>query len=175
MDILAEKLVAGKIATSAGKFGWMWLTPYAHERASYSGFNVFIGILAVVLIAFILLHPRKTTIRRVPIWDCGFEKITSRMQYNATSFSMPIRRIFGFLFHIQEESEAIQPVRHPAYPERLRYRLRVRDRFWTWLYEPVGDVAFFIAKIVGNLQQGRIQVYLIYSFVTIIVLLVFLG
>ena len=175
MDILAEKLVGGKIATSAGKFGWMWLTPYAHERASYSGFNVFIGILAVVLVTYLLLHTRKTAIRRVPIWDCGFAGITSRMQYNATSFSMPIRRIFGFLFHIREESEAVQPVRHPAYPERLRYRLTVRDRFWTWLYEPVGDTAFFIAKIVGNLQQGRIQVYLIYSFVTIIVLLVFLG
>jgi len=88
---------------------------------------------------------------------------------------MPIRRIFGFLFHISEVSEAIQPVRHPAYPEKLRYRLRVRDRFWTWLYEPIGNIAFFLARMVGNLQQGRIQVYLIYSFVTIIVLLVFLG
>ncbi|HTY20946.1 MAG TPA: hydrogenase 4 subunit B [Geobacteraceae bacterium] len=175
MDILAEKLVGGKIATSAGKFGWMWLTPYASERASYSGFNVFIGILAVVLVTYLLLHTKKTAIHRVPIWDCGFEKITSRMQYNATSFSMPIRRIFGFLFHVREDSEAVPPLRHPAYPERLRYRLRVRDRFWTWLYEPVGDVAFFIARLVGNLQQGRIQVYLIYSFVTIIVLLVFLG
>jgi len=175
MDILPEKLVGGKIATTAGKFGWMWLTPYAHERASYSGFNVFIGILAVVFVTYLLLHAKRTAIRRVPIWDCGFAAITSRMQYNATSFSMPIRRIFGFLFHISEESEAIQPVRHPAYPARLRYRLKVRDRFWTWFYEPVGDVAFFIAKLVGNLQQGRIQVYLIYSFVTIIVLLVFLG
>jgi formate hydrogenlyase subunit 3/multisubunit Na+/H+ antiporter MnhD subunit len=175
MDILAEKLVGAKLATTAGKFGWMWLTPYAHERASYSGFNVFIGILAVVLVTYLLLHAKRTAVRRVPAWDCGFARTTSRMQYNATSFSMPIRRIFGFFFHIREESEAIQPVRHPAYPERLRYRLRVRDRFWIWLYEPIGNVAFFIARLVGNLQQGRIQVYLIYSFVTIIVLLVFLG
>jgi len=175
MDILAEKLVGGKIATTAGKFGWMWLTPYAHERASYSSFNVFIGILSVVLVTYLLLHAKRTAIRRVPAWDCGFARTTSRMQYNATSFSMPIRRIFGPLFHIREESEAIQPVRHPAYPEKLRYRLRVRDRFWTWLYEPIGNVAFFVARLVGNLQQGRIQVYLIYSFVTIIVLLVFLG
>lgn len=175
MDILAEKLVGGKIAASAGRFGWMWLTPYASERASYSGFNVFIGILAVVFIAYILLHTKKTTIRRVPIWDCGFERLTPRMQYNATSFSMPIRRIFGFLFHIKEESQAVPPLRHPAYPERLRYRLRVRDRFWNWLYEPIGEVAFFLSRKVGNLQRGRIQVYLIYSFVTIIVLLVFLG
>jgi NADH:ubiquinone oxidoreductase subunit 5 (subunit L)/multisubunit Na+/H+ antiporter MnhA subunit len=175
MDILPTQLVHGNIAASAGKFGWMWLTPIAPERASYSGFNVFIGILLVVLVAWLLLHAKKAAVRRVPIWDCGFEKLTSRMQYNATSFSMPIRRIFGFLFSIREESEAVQPVRHPAYPMKLRYRLRVRDRFWNWFYKPVGEAAFYVARKVGYLQQGRIQVYLIYSFVTIIVLLVFLG
>ncbi|HTP63867.1 MAG TPA: hydrogenase 4 subunit B [Geobacteraceae bacterium] len=175
MDIIPQRLVGGRIAATAGRFGWMWLTPYAHERASYSGFNVFIGILAVVFLAYLLLHIGKTAVRRVPAWDCGFAQTTSRMQYNATSFAMPIRRIFGFLFHIREEDEAVPPVRHPAYPERLRYRLRVRDRFWNWLYEPLGEAAFFIARRVGNLQQGRIQVYLIYSFVTIIVLLAFLG
>jgi hydrogenase-4 component B len=175
MDILAEQLVGGKLATSAGQYGWMWLTPIAAERASYSGVNVFIAILAVVLVAWLLLHATKATIHRVPLWDCGFEKLTPRMQYNATSFAMPIRRIFGFLFRIREETQALQPVRHPAYPERLQYRLRVRDRFWYWLYQPVADAAFFIARKVGYLQQGRIQVYLIYSFVTIIVLLAFLG
>ena len=34
--------------------------------------------------------------------------------------------------------------------------------------------SFAVARQVGRLQQGRIQSYLIYSFVTIIVLLVFL-
>ncbi len=175
MDALTERLVGGNVGISAGRFGWMWLTPIAHERASYSGFNVFIGILAVVFLAYLILHIGKTAIRRVPAWDCGFARTTSRMQYNATSFSMPIRRIFGFLFHVREDAETVPPVRHPAYPERLRYRLKVRDRFWNWIYEPLGAAAFFVARRVGNLQQGQIQVYLIYSFVTIIVLLVFLG
>jgi hydrogenase-4 component B len=174
MDVLTERLVGGSIATSAGKFGWMRLTPIAAERASYSGFNVFIAILFVILVAWLLLHVKKASIRRVPIWDCGFEKINARMQYTATSFSMPIRRIFGFLFQIREESQAVEPVRHSAYPEKLQYRLRVRDRFRYWLYQPIEEAAYFIARKVGMLQQGRIQVYLIYSFVTIIVLLVFL-
>jgi hydrogenase-4 component B len=175
MDILPQQLVGKGLAKSAGAYGWLWLTPIARERASYSGFNVCIAITGIVLIAWLLLHAKKATVRRVPIWDCGFEKLTSRMQYNATSFAMPIRRIFGFLFRIREETQAVEPVRHPAYPEKLRYRLRIRDRFWRWLYQPIGDAAFFIARGVGRLQQGRIQIYLIYSFVTIIVLLVFLG
>ncbi len=175
MDALTGHLMGKYIGASAGALGWMWLTPIAHERASYSGFNVLIGISSIILIAWILLHAKKSAVRRVPIWDCGFEKINARMQYTATSFSQPIRRIFGFLFHIREEVHTEEPVRHSAYPEKLRYRLRVRDRFRYWLYQPIEDAAYFVARKVGRLQQGRIQMYLIYSFVTIIVLLVFVG
>jgi hydrogenase-4 component B len=60
------------------------------------------------------------------------------------------------------------------YPKRLGYSLRIRDRVWGWLYAPVAVVSFWLARQVGRLQQGRIQSYLIYSFVTILVLLVFL-
>ncbi len=174
MDVLPEQLVGSTISSSAGAFGWMWLTPIAHERASYSGPIVFLGILAVVVVTYLLLHSRRTAIHRVPLWDCGFEKITSRMQYNATSFSMPIRRIFGFLFSIKERVRQVTTLGHPAFPKRLHYHLRVRDLFWGWIYKPIIDVSFWVSRKVGKLQQGRIQIYLIYSFVTILVLLVFL-
>jgi formate hydrogenlyase subunit 3/multisubunit Na+/H+ antiporter MnhD subunit len=175
MDTIPQQLVGSGIGTSAGTFGWMWLTPVAYERASYSGPIVFVGILAVVVAAYFLLHVKPGAIQRVPIWDCGFEKINSRMQYNATSFSMPIRRIFGFLFHIKEQVRVSTKTAHRAFPKKLYYSLRVRDRFWGWLYKPVIGASFWVSRKVGRLQQGRIQAYLIYSFLTIIVLLVFLG
>lgn len=171
MDIVPEKLLGTKIAASAGAFGWMWLTPVAHERASYSGPIVFLGILAIVIITYLLLHARRTDIRRTPIWDCGFGKLTSRMQYTATSFSMPIRRIFGFLFNIKEQARLSQSFGSVAFPKRLNYHLRIRDRFWGWIYDPIADISFWIARKVGMLQQGKIHVYLIYSFATIIILL----
>ena len=174
MDPITDYLVGGRIASSAAGFGWMWLTPIAAERASYSAPVAFLCILAVVVVTYLLLHSRPGTIRRVPLWDCGFQKVTSRMQYTATSFSMPLRRIFGFLFSIKEDVRPFPPGAHPAFPVRLQYRLRIRDRIWGWLYKPVIDASFWISRKVGKLQQGRIQVYLIYSFVTIIVLLLFL-
>lgn len=173
MDVLGEQYAGSKLAASAGKYGWLWLTPVSDDRASYSGMLVFLGILAVVLVAYSLLHVRPGTIRRVPLWDCGFEKLTSRMQYTATSFSMPIRRIFGHLFSIKEEVNLAPQSAHKAFPKRLHYRLRVSDRCWNWIYRPIVDASFWIAQRVGRLQQGRIQAYLIYSFVTILVLLVF--
>ncbi len=173
MDILPEQLIGSNITTSAGAFGWMWLTPVSHERASYSGPIVFLGILAVVVVTYLLLHVRRTAIHRAPIWDCGFEKLTSRMQYTATSFSMPIRRVFGFLFSIKEQARLSQSFGNPAFPKRLNYHLRVRDRFWGWFYKPIADASFWVSRNFGRLQQGHIQAYLIYSFVTIIVLLLF--
>jgi formate hydrogenlyase subunit 3/multisubunit Na+/H+ antiporter MnhD subunit len=173
MDIIPQQLIGTKIGASYGAYGWMWLTPVSADRASYSGLIVFGGILLVVVAAYLVLHVRPGAIHRVPIWDCGFEKLTNRMQYNATSFSMPIRRIFGFLFNIREQVKLIPRAAYKAFPKRLNYNLRVRDRFWGWLYKPVIEFSFWISRKVGLLQQGRIQAYLIYSFVTIIVLLVF--
>ncbi len=56
MDPITELLVGDTIAASAAGFGWMWLTPISHERASYSAPMVFVGILAVVAITYLLLH-----------------------------------------------------------------------------------------------------------------------
>ncbi len=173
MDIIPQQLIGTKIGASSGTYGWMWLTPVSPDRASYSGLIVFGGILLVVVAAYLVLHVRPGAIHRVPIWDCGFEKITNRMQYNATSFSMPIRRIFGFLFNIREQVKLTPRAVYKAFPKRLNYYLRVRDRFWNWLYKPVVEFSFWVSRKVGMLQQGRIQAYLIYSFITIIVLLVF--
>ncbi|MBZ0156552.1 MAG: hydrogenase 4 subunit B [Alphaproteobacteria bacterium] len=173
MDSVPVQIVGAPISVSAGTHGWLWLTPVAPERASYSGIIVFSGILVVVVSAYVLLHVRPGTLHRVPLWDCGFEKLTERMQYNGTSFSMPLRRIFGFLFNIKEQVRLTPQSAHSAFPRRLTYYLRVRDRFWGWLYRPVAGMSFRISRKVGKLQQGRIQAYLIYSFITIIVLLLF--
>jgi hydrogenase-4 component B len=174
LDRVPHQLLGSGLASTATAHGWMWLTPISYERASYSGVIVFSGILAVVLATYVFLHVKPSKIRKVAIWDCGFEKLTPRMQYNATSFAMPIRRIFGFLFHIREQVHLVPQRGHKAFPQQLRYRLRVRDRIWGWFYKPAVGVSFWISRKIGRLQQGRINTYLIYSFITIIVLLVFL-
>jgi len=41
------------------------------------------------------------------------------------------------------------------------------------LYQPVIGASFWLSRRIGRMQHGRIQIYLIYSFVTILVLLIF--
>jgi hypothetical protein len=41
------------------------------------------------------------------------------------------------------------------------------------MYLPIARFAEFLSGHIGKLQQGRISVYLLYSFVTLIAILVF--
>ncbi len=173
LDAVTQGLAGATLHTSAGAFGWLWLTPVAARRASYSAPIVLIGIIALVAVVYLLFHARKTAVRRGPIWDCGFEKLTNRMQYNSTSFAMPLRRVFAYFFMLKESVKMGGASQSPVFPKRLFYHLKIRDRFWYIFYEPVAGLSFWLAKRVGRLQQGRIQTYLLYSFITLIVLLVF--
>ena len=58
-----------------------------------------------------------------------------------------------------------------AFDAAPKYRVHVVDRIWHYAYEPLGQLVCRSADIVARLQQGRIATYLLYSFVTLLVLL----
>jgi len=88
------------------------------------------------------------------------------MQDTAEGFSQPIRQVFEPFFRIE---------RHLPSPFDTKpvYSVTASDHTWYWLYLPVVRGADFLARQVGRLQQGRISVYLTYSFVTLVTLLFF--
>ena len=54
-----------------------------------------------------------------------------------------------------------------------RYSVKVEDRHWYWVYLPLARLAGILSAKVALLQRGRISTYLLYSFLTLIALLVF--
>jgi hydrogenase-4 component B len=147
--------------------GWLWLVPTAPEQASYSPLIFLMVIVAVTLLAFVLVrrfyHGR---VRFADPWDCGYPEQTSRMQDTADAFGQPIRHVFGPLYRMDRRL----PGPEDAAP---RYVLKIEDRHWYWLYLPVARAAEFVSSKIALLQQGRISIYLLYSFITLIALLVF--
>jgi hypothetical protein len=51
---------------------------------------------------------------------------------------------------------------------RPKYRVTLQDHFWGWLYVPAMNLANHVARLMGLMQQGRISVYLLYSFLTLV-------
>ena len=103
--------------------------------------------------------------QRVPAWDCGYPMQTSRMQDTAEGFGQPIRRIFSPFFRRTRE--------HPSpFDAKPRYRSIVEDPIWYWLYLPLVRIVERGTRLVAFLQQGRIAIYLLYSFATLLTLLI---
>ena len=42
------------------------------------------------------------------------------------------------------------------------------DHFWRWRYLPLARLVEAAARAIGTLQRGRIAIYLLYSFATVI-------
>ncbi len=150
MDIIAEQLIGTTIASSAGRYGWMWLTPVSYERASYSGFIVFVGILAgfrhrihasscqaghYTPGANLGLRLREDqsadAVQRDLLFHADTKNIRFSLQYPGAGGSWPRRPVIT------------------AFPKKLQYHLSIRDRFWGWLYKPVVDASLL------DVAQGR--------------------
>jgi formate hydrogenlyase subunit 3/multisubunit Na+/H+ antiporter MnhD subunit len=167
LNEVVRSLTGASLPDEALTSGWLWLTPTAAAQASYSPMIFFLVIAAGFALTFLIVrwiyHGR---LRRAPPWDCGYPEQTARMEDTADGFGQPIRQIFAPVFLIHRE------IPRPDDPRPV-FRQEVEDRHWHALYIPVARLTEFVSRQIGRLQQGRISIYLLYSFITLIALLVF--
>jgi formate hydrogenlyase subunit 3/multisubunit Na+/H+ antiporter MnhD subunit len=160
IDPVTQQLVKAGLGARVAGSGWL-LAPNSLEQASYGPVIFLLGILGCFALAFalvrLLYHGR---MRRGLPWACGFPWGTARVQDTAEGFGQPIRQIFEPFFVMRREL----PSPFDAQP---RYRVTLEDHFWGWLYVPTVDLANYLARLMGLMQQGRISVYLLYSFLTL--------
>jgi len=146
---------------------WLLLTPVSAERASYAPLIFFAVVVVVLLLTFLwvrrVYHGR---VRRSDPWDCGYAEEDARMQDSAEGFGQPIRQIFEVFMKVERETP-------DPFDRKPHYRGASLDKLWFLLYEPIARITNWLSAQAGRLQHGRIQWYLIYSFVTLIFLLVF--
>ncbi|OOG41113.1 hydrogenase 4 subunit B [Polaromonas sp. A23] len=164
MDPVTQLLVSAGLGRTVEAGSWL-LVPVSIERASYAPAIFLLGVLASFALAYLfvrkLYHGRT---RRAPPWDCGYPWQTARMQDTAEGFGQPIRQIFEPMFRMKRKLPT-------PFDEQPRYLVTVEDPLWHWLYLPVAALVERLSKWIGLLQQGRIAVYLMYSFVTLILVL----
>lgn len=167
LDFVTEMLVHNSLGTSAVHSGWLLLTPIAAERASYSPLILLLIIVAgVILTALVVKKFYHGRLRRGATWDCGFPEQGARMQDTAEGFGQPIRQIFEWFMGVARQLPSPFDL-HP------HYHSEVHDRLWNIFYAPIKRANEMIGHQVGKLQHGRIHVYLLYSFITLLALLAF--
>jgi hydrogenase-4 component B len=165
IDPVPFALVGRGLAQSGHIGDWMLLAPVSAERASYSPLIFLVATVAIVLVTILAVrrfyHGR---LRRAPPWGCGFPSGTARMQDTAEGFGQPIRQIFEPFYRMRRELPT-------AFDSHPRYRVIVEDPLWGWVYLRIAAATERVSRFVGLMQRGRIAIYLLYSFLTLVTLL----
>ncbi len=165
IDAATRQLLGTGLADKLHEQGWWMLAPMSPERASYEPVLVLVTIAATLLMGrWLVRHLYHGRVRRTTAWDCGYHFEGPRAQDTAEGFSQPIRRIFEPMFRMERHFPSARDL-------KPYYSVKVEDHFWHWFYLPVARAAGWISTLIVTLQGGRIAVYLMYSFITLLVLL----
>ena len=134
---------------------------------------VLAGVSFVLAAAALLLIRGAASVRgdapvRQATWGCGFAAPTPRMQYTGQSFVWTLLRSFRFLVRSTRSAE------RPAgcFPAAVTLRTAAPDAAETHLWRPVLEAVARFARRLWPLQQGRIQLYLLYVVAAVLVLFV---
>ncbi len=134
------------------------------------GWITVMGLVLLLLVAFISIF----SLRRRPggvvtavTWDCGYLHSTPRMQYTASSFAALLVDLFGGI---------LRPRRHGPkvtgpFPAPSSYSSHVPEAVLELIYLPILKWGNELLMPLRKLQHGRIPLYILYIFVTVIVLL----
>jgi formate hydrogenlyase subunit 3/multisubunit Na+/H+ antiporter MnhD subunit len=122
----------------------------------------FISVLAVL--RQILLRRRPVTTG--PTWGCGYTRPTVRMQYTAASFSQPPTELFGAVLRMRKETPQVEGY----FPGPTTLEVEAPEPWHRYLYRPLYSLVGAVVARLRFLQHGRVQLYVLYIALTILVL-----
>jgi hydrogenase-4 component B len=121
-------------------------------------------ILGVAMLATFLIvrMVHRTPLRLADTWGCGRVLQTARMEYTATAFAEPLRRVFAELYRPTRDLTVTVHPDAPRFVKSITYRSEVRPWVEQMLYTPLIQASRIGASRVRRLQAGSVHLYLVY-------------
>jgi hydrogenase-4 component B len=132
------------------------------------------GLAAAALAAAglaLLRRRRRPAPAALPLWACGAEELTSRMQYTATSFAEPLQRIFDDVLRPDTDIEVTHLAESRYVADTITYRSRIADAVEERCYTPVIRLVLGAAELVRRVHTGSVHLYLACGALGVLVML----
>ncbi len=173
LDAVTHQLIGQAISAQLTLANGLVLSGVQEQGGTVStlGITLMAVCLAPVPLALWLVFSRGAKVRIGPTWDCGLKGLTPAMEYTATGFSKPLRMIFKALFRPRREVQLDYDY-SPYFARNIRFETHIEEAFEKRVYRPLNQAILRLSRRMRALQAGSIQAYLIYIFVTLLVLLV---
>ena len=138
------------------------------------------GVIAAALVAAVLAAAglagwrsrRRPDPVTLPLWACGADELTPRMQYTATSFAEPLQRVFDDVLRPDTDIEVTHLTESRYMAEAVTYRARIADAIEERLYTPVIRAVAVAAQLLRRAHTGSVHLYLAYGALGVLVVLV---
>ncbi len=124
-------------------------------------------VAAVCGVAILLLLMATRNARRVLTWDCGYSEPTPRMQYTSSSFARGLVAFFAWAL----PPEVHAPRLFPLFPSSAAFESHVPDTVLDRALLPALRRGQWLLGFARYIQNGRVQIYLLYIGVTLVALL----
>ncbi len=133
------------------------------------GLLVLLGLVPLVMLVFRV----NRRLRMSDSWGCGRVGQTPRMEYTATAFAEPLRRVFAELYRPTKELSIDFHPDSKYFVQSIEYRSEITPWFEKSLYGPLLRFVRLLAELTRRLQSGSVHIYLFYiAFALIILLLI---
>ena len=189
LPFIATRLIAASfgfnpsLVSAASPFGALTISYNVAGVNSVSGMSmpevvILMGSVSALLLGFILAtsRGRKTTRRVYGTWDNGFGAQDERMEQTASSLSRPLRTVFSGLFrpHTDVHREYYSETNHYI-KKSVRMESHMRDFFEERIYSPFTRAALKTLDTVRRIQTGKINSYLLYIMMILVLFLVMVA
>ncbi len=170
---LAVPISAGGVATTGGAGLVLGAADVVLNPIALTALTLAILIpLLAVNVVLARRHPR----REVELaWGCGGERTSPRMEYNATSYSEPIVRVFRSSLQASQLIEVVHHEDSPLLIEQTAFVQETEDLIEHRLYLPATRWAVRLGDLARTVQNGNIHRYVGFSFAALVLVLVLVA
>jgi formate hydrogenlyase subunit 3/multisubunit Na+/H+ antiporter MnhD subunit len=136
--------------------------------------------LSIILLLLVILFAGIIKLSRVPVrigetWGCGISKQTGSMEYTATGFSEPIVTILSLIFRTKKTNRKEYFDKENSITRRTQASITTFKFFEERIYMPVAHFFMAIATFISQRHNKDLETFILYAFVTIVILLVSAG
>jgi hydrogenase-4 component B len=127
-------------------------------------------ILCLTPLVMLLLRVNRK-LRVSDSWGCGRIGQTPRMEYTATAFAEPLRRVFAELYRPAKDLTIDFHPESKYFVQSIEYRSEITPWFEKYLYDPCLWFVRLAASVARRLQSGSLSAYLVYGAIALLILL----
>ncbi|MEI8330988.1 MAG: proton-conducting transporter membrane subunit [Methanomicrobiales archaeon] len=128
-----------------------------------------------VLTYAVLYFTASRTVRVSETWGCGTLSQRASAEYSGHGFSEPLDIIFSAIYRTRTTNERKFFDQKNCHFKEGYGEIRLLKVFEEYLYTPIAKESQQVALRISRFQNGCLDTYLLYVFITVIALIIFLG